>query len=90
MGGAHLDHIRVGTGTFRAGPCTSFLEIAVIRHIDGVGDVAGDVEQRVAVGIQRRLGFLQTDGVGVAGIVEDLVHRALFNDAAGVHHHHAL
>ena len=81
MGGADLHHAGVITGALGGALGAAFLEVAMRRHIDGIGNIAGDVIQLCSV-IQSHsgLGFLQADGVGVPGIPEDLLYRALFDD----------
>ena len=80
MGGTDLDHTGIVTGALLGTHGAAFLEIAVVGHVDGVGDVAGDVIQLGAV-VQGHggLGLLQTDGVGMSGILEDLVDSTLLD-----------
>ena len=88
VGGADLDHTGVLTGAALHALRASLLEIAMVGHVNGVRHVAGNVEQGVAVGIQGRLGLLQAHGIGVTGIVENLLHSTLLNDTACVHDYH--
>ena len=69
VSGAHLHHAGILTGAFGGALGASFLEIAVLGHIDGIGNVTGNVIQFGAV-VQGHGGFglLQTDGVGMSGI----------------------
>ena len=55
MGGAYLHHSGIiATALFRA-LRASLLEEAMLRHIHGVRNVAGDIKERVAVRIHSRL-----------------------------------
>ena len=59
----------------------AILEIAVVRHVDGVRHLAGDGVELVDLTAHDRLGGHEADGVGVRGMGEDLLRRALLDDA---------
>ena len=90
VGGAQLNHAGVIARAFLRARGATLLEIAVVGHVHRIGNVAGDVEQGVGVGVHGGLGLLQADGVGVLGIVEDLPHRALLDDPSCIHDHHVV
>ena len=64
MSGAYLNHAGIVARAFFSTLRASFLEVAVIRHINGVRYVTGDIEKLVAVLIHGGLGLLQTYGLG--------------------------
>ena len=86
--GAHSHHTGVLTRAFVNTLRASFLEEAVVGHIYGVGYVAGDIEERVALAARSHSGLrlLKTDGVGVQGIMEDLLYSTSLNNSAGIHY----
>ena len=65
-------------------------EIAIVGHVDGVRHLAGDGIEAIHALVDDRLGRHQADGVGVRGVCEDLLHRALFDHAAGIHDHNVV
>ena len=68
----------------------AILKVTVIRHIDGVGNLAGDGVELIDLLADDRLGGHQTDGVGVGGMRKNLFRSSLLNNAAGVHDDHII
>ena len=87
MRGADLNHLRIVALTLVGTARTPFAEVTVIRHIYGVGHVAGDIEKLI-----RRLfthsGFtlLQTYRIRVHGVMENFGRSALLNHSARIHY----
>ena len=82
---ADADLGRVDAVAFLHALLAAVAEIAVVGHVYGVRHAAGDVVERVHLLAHDGLGLHQSDGVGVAGVVEDVLRRALLDNAAGVH-----
>jgi hypothetical protein len=49
--GTDLNHFRVVTGTLGATAVTPLPEEAVIGHIHGIGNIAGNIEQSFLIGV---------------------------------------
>ena len=63
------------------------VERAALRHVDQAGRGARDRQQPVAaVPVEARHRAQQSPGVGVLGLVEDLLRGAVLDRATGVHH----
>ena len=92
VSGAYLYHAGVITRALFLTHRASFLEEAVVRHIYRVRHVTGNVKERVGLvaGAHSGLRLLQTDGVGMLGIVEDLLHGTLLNNASCVHYYYVV
>ena len=88
MGGRDADLAGILAVAALQAHLAAILEVAVVRHIDGVGDLAGDGIELVDLLADHRLGSHQADGVGVGGMREDLLRRALLHDASRIHDHH--
>ena len=79
MRGGELDHVGILAAALLHLHLAAILEVAVVRHIDGVRHLAGDGVQLIHLLAHHGLGGHQADGVGVGGIGEDLLHRTLLN-----------
>ena len=64
------------------------MEPAAGGQVDGIRHQALDGLQPVGVHVQPGDGPEQADGVGVGGVIEDILQRAVFHDLAGVHDGH--
>ena len=67
MGIADLEHRRISVVAFCGAVITTVLEVAVIGHIYGVGNVTADIIKRIYLLIDSRLTLHKTDGIGVNG-----------------------
>lgn len=62
-----------------------FFEIAIGGHIDGIGNVARNIEQLIFGRIHRRLRLLQSLRIGMARIMENFRDGALLYNSARIH-----
>ena len=90
MGIADLNGGGILTGAVLTVHLAAVTEVAVVGHIDGVGHAAGDVVQAFDLLTDNGLGTHQTNGVGMAGIVENVSSGTLFDHTTGVHNHNVV
>ena len=62
----------------------------MLRHINGVRYVTGDIKECIGVRVHRGLGLLKSYRIRMQGIVEYLGYRALLNDTSRIHNHNVV
>lgn len=85
MRGAYLYHAGIFARTFAYTLRAPFFEIAIGGHIDGIGNVARNIEQLIFGRIHRRLRLLQSLRIRMTGIMENFRDGALLYNSARIH-----
>ena len=88
MGIAYLNASGIFSLAFLHAFAAAALEIAGVGKIDGVGNLSRNrIEGLVYVGVYHRLALLKSYGIGVQGVVEDIVGSSLFDNTSRIHYY---
>ena len=82
---ADVDLMRVLAIALIDAPFAAIAEVAVVGHVDRVGNRTGDAVKTIHVTVDNGLRRHKADGVGMAGVVEYFGSGTALNDTAGVH-----